>query len=158
MLRTGLNLASFQHLQIQYGSFSPNRLTSAPRFWCFLVVPGCIYVIDKIATLRTRWVTTGEAELNSRQEIQYRAILLNCRSSDFNSILLTILLNNVSSYLGQVKVVVYELFHTMDHLQPQPCWESDNDSTLLTLPFDNFFRPSGTWSSTYWTPSSYPRT
>ena len=37
-------------------TFYPCRLTAAPRFWCFLVVPGCIYIIDKIATLRTRWV------------------------------------------------------------------------------------------------------
>jgi dual oxidase len=30
------------------------RLTAAPRFWLFLIVPGVIYAIDKIATLRTR--------------------------------------------------------------------------------------------------------
>jgi dual oxidase len=32
------------------------RLTAAPRFWLFLVVPGIIFVIDKIATLRTRYM------------------------------------------------------------------------------------------------------
>jgi dual oxidase len=30
------------------------RLTAAPRFWLFLIVPGIIYTIDKISTLRTR--------------------------------------------------------------------------------------------------------
>lgn len=32
------------------------RLTAAPRFWLFLVVPGFIYTVDKISTLRTRYM------------------------------------------------------------------------------------------------------
>ena len=32
------------------------RLTAEPRFWIFLLVPGVIYVIDKIATLRTKYM------------------------------------------------------------------------------------------------------
>ncbi len=32
------------------------RLTAEPRFWLFLIIPGTIYVIDKITTLRTRYM------------------------------------------------------------------------------------------------------
>lgn len=32
------------------------RLTGPPRFWIFFVIPGIIYTIDKIATLRTRYM------------------------------------------------------------------------------------------------------
>lgn len=32
------------------------RLTGPPRFWIFFTLPGIIYVIDKAATLRTRYM------------------------------------------------------------------------------------------------------
>jgi len=32
------------------------RLTGPPRFWIFFVIPGIIYAIDKLATLRTRYM------------------------------------------------------------------------------------------------------
>ncbi|XP_045463309.1 dual oxidase [Harmonia axyridis] len=32
------------------------RLTGPPRFWIFLLVPGIIYILDKIVSLRTRYI------------------------------------------------------------------------------------------------------
>ena len=52
-MRQNTNFFIFFHSSILHGL---GRLTGPPRFWIFFLFPGLVFIIDKMATLRTRYM------------------------------------------------------------------------------------------------------